>query len=176
MKKPEPKDSISKMNIVSNKGHILPNQNKSIYMNINVNKKYRYTKGNEFNINNNNTIRNQFLRSCNTKTVRSRNQLGLGKDSGFNDIPRFDYDKYADRETLVLNDGMDTGEYKFIGEKTTLKEPEENFNKNINIDRELLLKEINRRKKTRNEKKIKFEVVDRFYTLTEINHKNIKKL
>ena len=174
-KKNEPSDSISKMRIISNKGHIIPNQNKNIFMNINVNKNNNYIKRYEFN-NNNSHIRNQILRSCNNN-LKSRNQLNLGNNLAFTDIPRIDYEKYEDRDTLVLNDGMDTGEYKFIGEKTILKdkEPEKPFNKNININKNSILQEINRRKKTRNEKKITFEVIDKFYTLTEINKKNIKK-
>ena len=77
--------------------------------------------------------------------------------------------------TIVVGNGMVTGEYKFIGEKTFIKE---NIvpNENMEINQEEIIEELNKRKNKKKEKKIKYEIIDKFYTLTNITGKTIKKL
>ena len=67
---------------------------------------------------------------------------------------------------------MDTGEYKFVGEKTIYKEVEEPIIRNMNVNKELIKKEIRKRNNTT----LSFEVTDKFYALTELNKdKNSEK-
>ena len=77
--------------------------------------------------------------------------------------------------TMVLGNGMETGEYKFIGEETVIKENIEP-NENIVITQEEITSEINKRKTKKKEKKLKYEVIDKFYALTNITGKTIKKM
>ena len=97
--------------------------------------------------------------------------------SEFVDIPRNEYDKeIANKEfSMVLGEGMDTGEYKFIGEKTLIKE---NIvpNENVKIDQEEVKAELIKRKNKKKAKKMKYEVIDKFYALTNITQKTIKKV
>ena len=76
---------------------------------------------------------------------------------------------------MVLGNGMETGEYKFIGEETVIKENIEP-NENIVITQEEITSEINKRKTKKKEKKLKYEVIDKFYALTNITGKTIKKM
>ena len=77
--------------------------------------------------------------------------------------------------TMVIGDGMETGEYKFIGEKILIKE---NIapNEKIMITEEEIKSELNKRKNKKKEKKLKYEVIDKFYALTNISVRTIKKL
>ena len=77
--------------------------------------------------------------------------------------------------TMVIGDGMETGEYKFIGEKILIKE---NIapNAKIMITEEEIKSELNKRKNKKKEKKLKYEVIDKFYALTNISVRTIKKL
>ena len=77
--------------------------------------------------------------------------------------------------TMVIGDGMETGEYKFIGEKILIKE---NIapNEKIKITQEEINSELNKRKNKKKEKKLKYEVIDKFYALTNISVRTIKKL
>lgn len=77
--------------------------------------------------------------------------------------------------TMVLGNGMETGEYKFFGEKTVIKENIQP-NEKIIITKEEITNEINKRKNKKKEKKIKYEVIDKFYALTNITGKTIKKM
>ena len=61
----------------------------------------------------------------------------------------------VDRETLIINDGMDTGEYKFIGAKTILKE-KEIPKKRVNINEEEIKTEINKRNKEKKDKVLNY--------------------
>ena len=92
------------------------------------------------------------------------------------DIPRNEYGKNVNKEiTMVLGNGMDTGEYKFIGQKTLVKE---NIvpNGNLVVNQEEISEELNKRKNKKKEKKIKYEIVDKFYALANMNNKVIKKV
>ena len=79
--------------------------------------------------------------------------------------------------TMVIGDGMETGEYKFIGEKTLIKE---NIipNEQVMITQEEIISELNKRKnkKKKKEKKLTYEVIDKFYALTNISVRTIKRL
>ena len=77
--------------------------------------------------------------------------------------------------TMVIGDGMETGEYKFIGEKILIKE---NITPNakIMITEGEIKSELNKRKNKKKEKKLKYEVIDKFYALTNISVRTIKKL
>ena len=79
--------------------------------------------------------------------------------------------------TMVIGDGMETGEYKFIGEKTLIKE---NIipNEQVMYTQEEIISELNKRKnkKKKKEKKLTYEVIDKFYALTNISVRTIKRL
>ena len=98
-------------------------------------------------------------------------------NSEFVEIPRDEYENVDNNYTMVFGQGMDTGEYKFVGEKSVIKE---NLipNEKIIISQEEIIEELNRRKKNRKskEKKIRYEVIDKFYALTDVNGKTIKKV
>ena len=92
------------------------------------------------------------------------------------EIPRSEYENYIGRETIVIGEGMDTGEYKFRGQGIVITQAQVPVGK-IVISEEDILKEINRRKnKPKKEKKRKYEVLDRFYAITEFDGKPIKKI
>ena len=89
------------------------------------------------------------------------------------DLPR---NEIGNKEySMVIGDGMETGEYKFIGEKTLIKE---NIvpNENVMITQEEIAAELSKRKNKKKGKKIKYEVIDKFYALTNISVRTIKKL
>ena len=70
---------------------------------------------------------------------------------------------------------MDTGEYKFRGQGIVITQAEGPGK--IIISEEEILKEINRRKnKPKKEKKKRYEVLDRFYAITEFDGKPIRKI
>ena len=76
---------------------------------------------------------------------------------------------------MIYGNGIDTGEYKFIGEKKIIKEdivP----NKNMIINQEEINEELIKRKNKKKEKKISYEVIDIYYALTNITTKTIKKI
>ena len=177
----EPKDSIPKMHIISNRGSKIKSDS-SNFMKFKHNKKKSekifekgyYTFGGK-------RTSNQFVNATRDnprfiKSFKNFNRVTLKNKDGFVEIPRSEYDNYLDRETLVINDGMDTGEYKFIGAKTHLKEGNPQFGKKYNLNEEDIIQEINRRTKAGKEKKVSYEIVDKFYALTEIRGKTIKRL
>ena len=76
---------------------------------------------------------------------------------------------------MIYGNGIETGEYKFIGEKKIIKEdivP----NKNMIINQEEINEELIKRKNKKKEKKISYEVIDKYYALTNITTKTIKKI
>ena len=76
---------------------------------------------------------------------------------------------------MIYGNGIKTGEYKFIGEKKIIKEdiiP----NENIIINQEEINEELIKRKNKKKEKKISYEVIDKYYALTNITTKTIKKI
>ena len=176
MKKKElkPKDSMPKMHIISDRGSM--NRSSKKYMkfdrsNVNVmdeeNDNYTYAMDRS----------ERQLRSTqsNRRLDKNFSKLSLKEREGFVDIPREEYDNYINRETIVVNDGMETGEYQFIGAKTVLKDGGFN-NAKYKLTEEQIIQEINRRNKRTKEKKVSYEVIDKFYALTEIRGKTIHRL
>ena len=167
----EPKDSNPKVHLTSNR----TSEKKIIFKNMS------YTNQN-FGMN---SQKQSFVINKNEKQFLKTNRSNLENISNnlnkknlkenlheFVEIPRSDYDSYEGKEIIFINDGMDTGEYKFIGEKTLLKESYPN-KKGI-INQEEIMKEITRRNKVKKQKKVTYEIVDKFYTLTDIRGKSIK--
>ena len=72
---------------------------------------------------------------------------------------------------------MDTGEYKFVGLESLIKEKEIlKVNKAV-LNEEEISKEISSRNdKSIKKKKVSYEIVDKFYALTELGGKKIKNL
>ena len=93
------------------------------------------------------------------------------------EIPRKDYKNYSLRDTITVGEGMDTGEYKFVGLKSQIKENEiQKLNKTV-LNKEEISKEISSRNdKSNKKKKISYEIVDKFYALTELGGKQVKNL
>lgn len=89
------------------------------------------------------------------------------------EIPR-DKNSFKNKNEYMRK-GIKTGEYKFIGEKTFIEQKYNPQAKYI-ISNEEIVSEINKRNKnrTKTEKNLRFEVVDKFYVLTELERKNIK--
>ena len=83
------------------------------------------------------------------------------------EIPRDEIKLYEKKEIIVLKGGIETGEYKFLGGETELKQ-EEPVAK-ADISKEEILSEISRR--TNAEKKVSYEVVDKYYSLTVFDEK-----
>ena len=99
-------------------------------------------------------------------------------NSEFVDIPRNEYEtQFIEHEVdNIYKKGMSTGEYKFIGEKTLIKE---NIvpNENLKINEEEINEElIKRKKKGKKVKKVQYEVVDKYYALANMTQKTIKKV
>ena len=83
------------------------------------------------------------------KKVEKKIKIKEGNNAVINpdliDIPRAEYPNVnTDNIVMILGQGMDTGEYKFVGEKTVIKE---NPNKKIAVTQEEILQELNKRKK-----------------------------
>ena len=91
------------------------------------------------------------------------------------EIPRSEYPSYAGRETVFIGGGMETGEYKFKGQGIIITQ-KGSLEGNVEISEEEILKEINRRKnKPKKEKRKKYEILDKFYAVTEYEGKPIYK-
>ena len=101
----------------------------------------------------------------------SNNQLKTG-------LIEFENENYFEENKKIFSIGgmgMGSGEYKFIGEKILIKE-NISPNQKIEINQEEIMEELNKRKNKKKKKKITYEVVDKFYTLTNISGKTVKKL
>ena len=112
------------------------------------------------------------------KNIKKINPLNLSthlKNSKFVDIPRTEYNTTREVPPLVWGRGMATGEYKFLGQKNIIKE---NFSLDdrIMFTEEEINNELTERKKRYNKaKKYRYEIIDKFYTLTDIKGKMVKK-
>ena len=116
------------------------------------------------------TIRNSPKIRSSLNVVKSENTTELVE------IPKSEYEAYMGRETIFVGGGMETGEYKFRGQGIIITQAEVPEGKII-INEEDILKEINRRKnKPKKEKKIRYEVLDRFYAITEFDGIPVKKI
>ena len=91
------------------------------------------------------------------------------------EIPRSEYPSYAGRETVFIGGGMETGEYKFKGQGIIITQKGA-LEEKVDINEEEILKEINRRKnKPKKEKRKRYEILDKFYAITEFEGKPIYK-
>ena len=78
------------------------------------------------------------------------------------EIPINERHKYENIEIISLQGGMAPGEYKFEGEEIELRHKEPGF-ANVEITKEEIINEINKRIVKNKEKKISYEIVDRYY-------------
>lgn len=102
--------------------------------------------------------------------------IGLKNGKYFNKLYEIPRSKNAFKNlNEYIRKGIKTGEYKFVGEKTYI-EPKFNPQAKHIISNEEVLSEINKRNKnkTKTEKNLRFEVLDKFYVLTNLESKNIK--
>ena len=153
MKNTEPKDSISKMYIKSKNSNSKKNKNAQMKRNIPPLSSVSFK-----------------VISAN-KIINPNINIDKKKLTDFEEIPREEYEKYSNNKTLFIEGGMNTGQYKFRGDEMVLKLKE--IPEEVKISEVDVLEEINRRT-NRKEKKIKYEIMDKFFTLTEFERNNIK--
>ena len=109
----------------------------------------------------------------NKKKIK-QNNLNVQNGKYNREIFRVPMDKYSSRyasnTTVFGGRGMKTGEYKFVGQMTSIT-PKYKPEIKYSFSREDVLSEINKRNKvnTNAPKKLKFEVLDKFYVLTELS-------
>ena len=84
------------------------------------------------------------------------------------EIPKEKIKIYEKKEIIILKGGIETGEYKFIGGESEVipQEPAAE----IVINKEEILNEINKRSNI--QKKLSYEVVDKYYSLTVFEAKD----
>ena len=111
-----------------------------------------------------------------TSNINARLNITKTEDaSELIEIPKSEYASYAGRETVFIGGGMETGEYKFKGQGIIITQ-KGSLEDNIVISEEEILKEINRRKnKPKKEKRKRYEILDKFYAVTEYEGKPIIK-
>ena len=111
-----------------------------------------------------------------TSQINARLNITKTEDaSELIEIPKSEYASYAGRETVFIGGGMETGEYKFKGQGIIITQ-KGSLEENIVISEEEILKEINRRKnKPKKEKRKRYEILDKFYAVTEYEGKPIIK-
>lgn len=193
-KRTEPKDSNPKVYLISNKksdAEILNlnmnNYNRKSMVNASISNTKDDTRNDSsiqklsFEVN---KEENKILTVEKNNTKRSNkildnfDKINLFKNGNeYIEIPRKDYKNYSLRDTITVGDGMDTGEYKFVGLKSLIKENEiPKLNKTV-LNKEEISKEISSRNdKSIKKKKISYEIVDKFYALTELGGKQVKNL
>ena len=151
MRNAEPKDSISKKYIKSKNSNVNKYKNTKIIRNIPPLVSFKIISAN--------------------KVINPNINIDRKKLKDFEEIPREEYEKHANNETLFIEGGMNTGQYKFRGEEIVLKNAE--IQEDVKTSEDDVLEEISRRT-NRKEKKIKYEIMDKFFTLTEFERNNIK--
>lgn len=106
----------------------------------------------------------------------NKENINLNITTGLVDIPRSEYGSYAGKDITFMGGGMETGEYKFGGSKIIMKE-KLNQKENIVINEEEIYKEIQKRKnKSKKTKKLRYVILDRFFTTLEFDGKPTKKI
>ena len=101
------------------------------------------------------------------KEIQTKFKLSRKDYKNLVEIPKNEINSLDKKEIIILTGGIETGEYKFLGAETELKQ-EEPVAK-ADISKEEILSEISRRSKK--EKKISYEVIDKFYSLTVFDEK-----
>ena len=116
------------------------------------------------------------IQGVGTSNINARLNITKTEDaSELIEIPKSEYASYAGRETVFIGGGMETGEYKFKGQGIIITQ-KGSLEDNIIISEEEILKEINRRKnKPKKEKRKRYEILDKFYAVTEYEGKPIIK-
>lgn len=193
-KKTEPKDSNPKVYIISNKKSDIEilNLNMNNYNRKSmINGSVSNTKDDKTNDSSNqkltfviNREENKFLTAEKNNTKINNKLLGditkinlFQNGDEYTEIPRKDYKNYSLRDTFTVGEGMNTGEYKFIGLRSLIKEKElPKVNKEV-LNAEEISKEISSRNdKSSKNKKVSYEIVDKFYALTEMGGKQVQNL
>ena len=101
------------------------------------------------------------------KEIQTKFKLSRKDYKNLVEIPKNEINSLDKKEIIILPGGIETGEYKFLGAETELKQ-EEPVAK-ADISKEEILSEISRRSKK--EKKISYEVIDKYYSLTVFDEK-----
>jgi hypothetical protein len=101
------------------------------------------------------------------KEIQTKFKLSRKDYKNLVEIPKNEIYSLDKKEIIILTGGIETGEYKFLGAETELKQ-EEPVAK-ADISKEEILSEISRRSKK--EKKISYEVIDKYYSLTVFDEK-----
>ena len=101
------------------------------------------------------------------KQIQTKFKLSRKDYKNLVEIPKNEINSLDKKEIIILTGGIETGEYKFLGAETELKQ-EEPVAK-ADISKEEILSEISRRSKK--EKKISYEVIDKYYSLTVFDEK-----
>ena len=101
------------------------------------------------------------------KEIQTKFKLSRKDYKNLVEIPKNEINSLDKKEIIILTGGIETGEYKFLGTETELKQ-EEPVAK-ADISKEEILSEISRRSKK--EKKISYEVIDKYYSLTVFDEK-----
>lgn len=102
------------------------------------------------------------------KEIQTKFKLSRKDYKNLVEIPKNEINLLDKKEIIILTGGIETGEYKFLGAETELKQ-EEPVAK-ADISKEEILSEISRRSKK--EKKISYEVIDKYYSLTVFDEKS----
>ena len=102
------------------------------------------------------------------KEIQTKFKLSRKDYKNLVEIPKNEINSLDKKEIIILTGGIETGEYKFLGTETELKQ-EEPVAK-ADISKEEILSEISRRSKK--EKKISYEVIDKYYSLTVFDEKS----
>ena len=110
--------------------------------------------------------------STKKRNVDSRASLDKQKFSEFIEVPRNEYEGHADIETIFVDSGMDSGKYKFVGKEELIKE-NQSLSK-IQITEEDVMNEIAKRTSNKKSKKLKYIVLDKYFSLTDFDKKAIK--
>ena len=175
LRKKEPKDSIPKFQ--KNKGKSMKNLNVNKNILKNMNKYMINNINNQFYHYDINRSENQFFPlKKNIMSFKNLNNISLSNNNQNLEIPTEQYDNYENQTKLIMNSGMNTGEYNYMGSDTLLKEkdePEYNNEETIfkEVKRRNKVKEIQRRNKNNN-----FYIVDNFHVLTEGNQNTFNNL
>ena len=110
--------------------------------------------------------------STKKRNVDSGVSLDKQRFSEFIEVPRNEYKAHADIETIYIDSGMDSGKYKFAGKEELIKENQ--TLSNIKITEEDVMNEIEKRTITKKNKKLKYIVLDKYFSLTDFDKKPIK--
>ena len=110
--------------------------------------------------------------STKKRNVDSRVSLDKQNFSEFIEVPRNEYEGHADIETIFIDSGMDSGKYKFKGKEELIKENQ--TPSKIKISEEDVMNEIEKRTSNKKNKKLKYIVLDKYFSLTDFDQKDKK--